>query len=637
MYAVEWTQADISTLQLLIDNGADVNAVSIGLEFTPLDLAACAGRPEIVHYLLDAGANPRCVSHSGSTAISYCSSEADVGHLAILELLLEAGTDPNVVGSHGECALFSAVRFGNFRAVRLLLDHVARRELVELSPFSWAVVLGTVDEVAAEVRSYGELAARECAERGPWLMTLLSGDVAKAGLLQANGANLHTRGSRNRTNLMFSVSCDHVEMTRWLLAQGADLHAQDEFGQTALMEAIAYKAARCVRVLLEAGAPLRNPDGYQAVARATDADVVRVLVEAGADIDAREDEDGVILGGWWPLLTAADLGDNQFVRLCLALGADPNRQFTGETALHRAAGNDHLEIVQLLLQRGADPNASDCDMHTPLMNAQSLECVDLLLNAGADINAFDCTGATVVQHHHDPEILDRLTAAGAAFDSPPESLNSLILSAARDGDLELLDYLLRNEVDVNAPTHLRMTPLMAAAERGHAEVLRRLIAAGADLHAREYQGRTALFYAAAPESGIPFQLTRQFDPDSLRSLLCEQFATMSDKVREMMENMPMTTPDYGYHPSDDVEAIDLLVQAGALVDARDAEGATPLLVACGCGRSARVARLLQLGADIDARDAAERSTRDMAAGHHDAVQSAAILRLLDATKEILPT
>jgi ankyrin repeat protein len=266
-------------------------------------------------------------------------------------------------------------------------------------------------------------------------------------------------------------------------------------------------------------------------------------------------------------------------------------------------------------------------MYTAIMYAKSLECVELLLDIGADINAFDCTGAKVIQHHRNPRILDRLVAAGGVLESPSDASNSMIQTAAQEGNLQLVDYLLQYGIDVNAPNPLQVTPLMEAAERGHVDVLRRLIAVGADLHAREYRGRTALFYAAAPETGIAFQVyqnAEMFRPQIMDEILSQ----LPPGVREMMGNTPAPILPMGYHPSDDVMAIDLLVQAGAEVDTRDAEGATPLLVACGCGRVSRVARLLTLGADFKARDTSDRSALDMLTLHHDVEQREQIRSLL---------
>lgn len=633
MWAVEFGRAGLSTLRLLIANGANVNAVSTEFQQTPLGLAASCGQPDIVRFLLDAGANPCFVDRFGCNAVASAISD-DPGHLEILETLLQAGASPDI-SDHDEAGpLFFAMRYGNFQAARHLLKYGARRELVELSPLSWTVALGTVDELIAELLRLGDSAAMECAEPGPWLMAMLTGDIAKAELLLQYGANLETRGSRDRTSLMFAVSCDHAEMSQWLLVHGADPLAQDEWGQTALMEAVTYQAANCVRVLLRAGVPLENPNREYAIALARDINVVRALVEAGADIDAVGDWDAGIPDGHWPLYSAAEMGDLQFVRQLLELGANPHREFTGETALHKAAARDHLDIVELLIQRGADVNAEECDGNTPLSVAKSLECVELLLAAGADIHAQDLCGVELIGQHRDLEIIERLRAAGGTLDALGGSFGTLLMSAAQEGNVELVNHLLQQKVDANAPTDLGLTPLMAAAERGHIEVMRRLIEAGVDVHAREYRGRTALYYAAVPETGLAFQIYQDLErlrPQIMDDMLASIPETMREAVQKSFANMPVPVSSMGYRPNDDVTTIDLLVQAGADMETLDSEGATPLLVACQYGRPSRVARLLQLGANLHAIDDHGRTACDRAAEHLDAKQGEEILKLCSPT------
>ncbi|HEY2252589.1 MAG TPA: ankyrin repeat domain-containing protein [Planctomycetaceae bacterium] len=89
-------------------------------------------------------------------------------------------------------------------------------------------------------------------------------------------------------------------------------------------------------------------------------------------------------------------------------------------------------------------------------------------------------------------------------------------------------------------------------------------------------------------------------------------------------------PDYGYKPSDNVGAIEILLQAGANPEARDEEGLTPLLLAARCGRPSRVAALLRLNADINACDDAEKTAAEQVGSHHDAEQAAQIVRILSA-------
>lgn len=617
--AAEAPKAGLSTLQLLIDQGANVDAISNSREDTPLMLAANAGCPAKVRFLLAAGADPRFLTRSGRSTITYLPTVNEDGHNLALEILLQAGADPNVVSHSRECPLYFAVTYGNREAIRLLLEYGADREFVSANPVLWAIALGSVEDVAAALSS--ELGY---CDHDAWSLCMMIGDVAKAELLLANGATMDERGQYDRTSLMQAAECDQPDMVRWLLARGADVNVASDLQNTALSLAASAGSVDCVRILMAAGAPL-NQRRYPVISRAKGQDVVKALMAAGADINEGEN------CGYWILKVATEEGDEEFVLQLLELGADPNTECAGATALHSAVNGDHLEIVSLLLEHGADPNAEDCDMCTPLVNARSVECIDLLLAAGADIHAQNCCGQEVIQQHRDPEIIERLRAAGGMLESPDSSTGSLMMPAAQEGNLELIDHLLQQNVDANAPTSLELTPLMAAAERGHIKVVRRLIEVGVDVHAREYRGRTALYYAAVPETGLAFQIYQDLEklrPQIMDDMLAHIPEAMREAVRESMANVQPPIPAMGYRPSDDVTAIDLLIQAGADIEAQDAEGATPLLVACRYGRPARVARLLQLGANLQAMDDQGRTARDMAAEHFDAKHGAEILKLL---------
>ena len=119
------------------------------------------------------------------------------------------------------------------------------------------------------------------------------------------------------------------------------------------------------------------------------------------------------------LHNAASMGDVRRVKELLEKGADPNaRDEDGRTPLHEAAGMGHVEIVKLLLEHGADPNAEDEDGWTPLHVAMFYGCIEvakhvyihcpqqrqvkgslvevvkLLLEHGADPNAQNKSGET---------------------------------------------------------------------------------------------------------------------------------------------------------------------------------------------------------------------------------------------------
>ncbi|KDQ07892.1 hypothetical protein BOTBODRAFT_119463, partial [Botryobasidium botryosum FD-172 SS1] len=130
------------------------------------------------------------------------------------------------------------------------------------------------------------------------------------------------------------------------------------------------------------------------------AESVRALVEAGADIQEQLSQ------GWAPLCCAF-LDDNdcrEIVNILLQAGADVNLQDDDNqcTALHEASKRGLVATVRLLLASGADPDIRDCDgeaaLHYPLQSYPGAECslevVSALCEAGADVNAQTKRGKT---------------------------------------------------------------------------------------------------------------------------------------------------------------------------------------------------------------------------------------------------
>jgi len=173
------------------------------------------------------------------------------------------------------------------------------------------------------------------------------------------------------------------------------------------------------------------------------------------------------------LTTAAKTGNLALMQQALAQGANVDAldyNFLGKpTALWVACIGGRLEVAQLLLDKGANVHfAHSRDGKTPLMAAIDYPAViQLLLERGAQVNATDNDGWTA------------------------------LLSAAAHGRLESMQVLVRAGADVNrANTTSRYTPLMACARSGHLECARLLTASGVDLNARNAEGHTALWMAA---------------------------------------------------------------------------------------------------------------------------------------------
>jgi uncharacterized protein len=195
-----------------------------------------------------------------------------------------------------------------------------------------------------------------------------------------------------------------------------------------LMRAVWAGDIELVRSLVEAGADVNATDEYSSGTLLNfDPSITAYLLSKGADPNTQTNENGAsVLAG------LCYVNQTECVRLLLAHGANPNRgrDESMETPLHHAfAGGADIEVIRLLLDRGADVNAKTlpgvCSYNfygstptrgeTPLHRAAafaSMEIVQLLLQAGADRAVRDVNGESphvwAGWYRREKELVERL-------------------------------------------------------------------------------------------------------------------------------------------------------------------------------------------------------------------------------------
>jgi ankyrin repeat protein len=154
------------------------------------------------------------------------------------------------------------------------------------------------------------------------------------------------------------------------------------------------------------------------------------------------------------------------VRLLIAAGADPNARDPGkgsETPLHWAASSDDVEVASALIEGGADIEAADGSIGTPLDNAVGYACWDvarLLVARGARVDALWHAAALGMTAR-----LEQLLAARSAIE--PQALSQAFWHACAGGQRRAAEYLLSRGADLNwVPDYAKGTPLDAASGLG---------------------------------------------------------------------------------------------------------------------------------------------------------------------------
>jgi ankyrin repeat protein len=268
------------------------------------------------------------------------------------------------------------------------------------------------------------------------------------------------------------------------LIKGEGVDAKDAQGQTPLMLAAAFGSAEAVRTLIAAGADVRaaGSAGFTALhLAADDLAKTRMLLDAGADVNAASQL------GRTPLIAAAASSQSaEVVRLLLARGANMNAaDNSGVTALNAAANADNREAAELLLERGADPNAQARlpQAATPLM--------------GAAINGNAALVASLLARKANVAVVSERT--GAIVKNGPVRFGSVtaLHLAATGGNPQVVESLLKAGAPVNAADTRGMTPLVfaVATDRPDPRIIRLLLANGADASFRVEGGESPIEWA----------------------------------------------------------------------------------------------------------------------------------------------
>jgi len=186
------------------------------------------------------------------------------------------------------------------------------------------------------------------------------------------------------------------------------------------------------------------------------------------------------------LIAAADAGRIDVVTMLLEGRADPDaRSVDGETPLHRAAYWAKQDIVELLLDARSDPSARDKKGKTPMRKSyDNPDIVAALLRAGAGPNAVDESGRTTLHRSAENghvDVIEVLVRAGADANIGNLEMETPLHEAANFGQVASLQALLRAKGNVDAEDTYGATPLHFAAYGGHACIAKILVEAGADV------------------------------------------------------------------------------------------------------------------------------------------------------------
>ena len=662
--AIAWLwRVDIAeAVSILLNHGADVNSRDGDFQ-TPLHIAASCEKDLVkaIQLLLECGADIDSHDASGKTPLHLaCTGDYDGRERGdVAQLLLERGANVNARDNDHATPLLVAVHQRKFEPTRILLEHGAEPNVKNNDGKTTLHLLLTYTRGGwgPQVKANMPRLTRLLLEHGanvneqdndhttPLHLAMKQRSYEVAQILLEHGAEPNVAKKDGKTPLHLVFEHEHqgyhrddihiliANMVRLLLERGADVNARDKDYTTPLHLAMEHKWYKLAQILIESGAEpnVANKDGetplhlvlegklslsyfhrHDSDFQVLIASAARVLLERGVDVNARDNYHTT------PLRLAIQRKMYDIARVFLVRGAEPNvTDDGGNTLLHLLlAGDITYEddipgLVRLLLERGADVNAQNCSLATPLLLAAERHLFDIariLLECGAEPNVKNSKGETPLHllleryiHHSDNFnyvlLVERLLLeCGVDVNAQDEDSTTSLYLAPKHCGLEIPKIIFDSILDsANADEGQHRAPKRISLEGEYnslehkVDVSQLSLERGADVNTQNMDPTTHLHWAC--------YIGRL---ETARELL-------NRGVNVNAENNQGETPLHivsrGQHDSqeDGVGIVQLLLGRGANVNAQDKGDLTPLHLASCHGKLDIVRVLLYRGARVNTK------------------------------------
>ncbi|KAK0726550.1 ankyrin repeat-containing domain protein [Apiosordaria backusii] len=348
-----------------------------------------------------------------------------------------------------------------------------------------AAVMGHLSVIEALLQHNIDLDARRRKDRSPLQAAALAGHADVVQLLLDRGASHAIPCKRYGTPLAAAAEKGHQKVVEVLLKAGANPSGLGGLYSSPLTSAIASKNVQIVRLIMghldgvKINTPARRNTGPLAMAASNGMDdSIKDLIELGYSTD-----------DCGALYQACCAGNISTVNLLLGLGADVNAWSTCKygTGKHVASFKGHVEVLQHLMDSGADLNATHPEYGSPLELAAyggQVPCVRMLAKAGVDINTGDDEATAVVRaavNGHN-NVIEALYDLGLEKGATTDAGNALV-TAAYFGHSETVAFLVEKGADMALlgtvlGKPISCTPLEAASFNGKLHVVKQLLALG---------------------------------------------------------------------------------------------------------------------------------------------------------------
>jgi len=357
-----------------------------------------------------------------------------------MQYLIAAGLAVSLIGAGSDrSSLVDAAKNGDREALRVLLQKrvdVNAAEADGTTALHWASYRDDLESAALLIGAGAKVNAANDLGATPLWTASQNGSTAMVGKLLEAGANPNAALLSGETPLMVAARSGYPAIVEQLAAKGANVNARATRGQTALMWAVSQMHPDVVKVLLARGGDVHAKSEVWS-------EVMAVPPHGYRDYNR-----AIPHGGETALLFAARVGDLASAKLLVAAGANVNdADAWGVTTTVLAAHSGFTDLVEFLLDKGADPNlaaAGFSALHCAIMRRDE-KMVTALLAHGADANAplrtWTPTRRSSKDYHFEPALVGATPFWLAARFSEPSVMRLLLQHGADPRFVQHSDYV----------------------------------------------------------------------------------------------------------------------------------------------------------------------------------------------------
>ena len=517
--------------------------IAAGAKVEPelLSMAMRVRNLELVKLLLANGADPNAADRAKRPLLLEALRQRQP---EVAEALIAAGADVDARAADDLSLVDWAVRNGHQESADLLVRHGAKPATSHPSMLKHAIDKGDSAGALALLEAHPEW-AKATDQRQPLLYHAINRRRPEVVTrLVALGAEVNIAAAFDRTPLHAASESGQATVVEQLLRAGARTDAVDHRGRTA--RDLPRLTPEIIALLDAAGVP-RLMALHDAVV-ADDLDAAKAALTANAALLTGD----ILQQAKSPAMT----------RWLVEAGANP------ASALHHVVRHDQSEILDILLEAGADPDTADKSGLRPIHFAKSATIAAALAAKGADLESpagpFKRTPMAEATRHRRNAVIQALIDAGVTFSG--EQVAESLLKSAEKGDIPGMEALLKRGVDINASNRGGRTALHAAAGAFFeidAEALRFILAQGANVNVADKSGRTALHAAVGRHRAEPVKI------------LIAAGANL--EATDPQGQTPLHTAANMHRPDAKMVGIlKLIISNGAPPSPRDIHGRTPL-------------------------------------------------------------